>query len=36
MANAPYMYWVGMDTAPETSPADEADFSAFYCNVHVR
>ncbi len=35
MADAPYMYWVGMDTAPDTSPADVADFSDFYSNVHV-
>ncbi len=35
MANAPYMYWVGMNTQPDTSETDLADFNHFYSNVHA-
>ena len=35
MANAPYMYWVGMNTRPDTSTSDLADFNAFYSETHV-
>lgn len=35
MADAPFMYWVGMNTQPDTSAADLADFNHFYSNVHV-
>jgi hypothetical protein len=35
MGNAPFMYWVGMDTAPETSPKEMAKFNDFYSNTHV-
>jgi len=31
----PYMYWVGMDTPPETDTAALAEFSQFYSQVHV-
>ncbi len=36
MANAPYMYWVGMNTQPDTSEADLADFNDFYSNTHAK
>lgn len=36
MADAPYMYWVGMNTHPDTSASDLADFNAFYSNTHAR
>ena len=35
MANAPFMYWVGMNTPSDVSPADLADFNGFYSNVHA-
>src|SRR3954470_20259601 len=35
MANAPYMYWVGMNTAPDTSAEELAKFNDFYSNVHA-
>jgi hypothetical protein len=31
----PYMYWVGMNTAPETSPDELAEFDRFYSQTHV-
>jgi hypothetical protein len=31
----PFMYWVGMNTAPDTSAADLADFDRFYSQTHV-
>ena len=36
MANAPFMYWVGMNTQPDTSDSDLADFNDFYSNTHVK
>jgi hypothetical protein len=36
MADAPYMYWVGMNTKPDTSENDLADFNHFYSSVHAR
>jgi hypothetical protein len=36
MGNAPYMYWVGMNTQPDTSASDLADFSDFYSDTHVK
>src|SRR5581483_3371937 len=36
MTDTPYMYWVGMNTAPDTSEKDLADFNDFYTNVHMR
>jgi hypothetical protein len=35
MADAPYMYWVGMNTQPDTSEAELAKFNDFYTNVHM-
>jgi len=35
MADAPYMYWVGMNTQPDTSPEDLAKFNDFYSNTHM-
>jgi hypothetical protein len=31
----PFMYWVGMDTDPRTSPQALADFNEFYSTTHV-
>src|SRR5919199_916351 len=31
----PFMYWVGMNTPPDTDPAAVAEFSRFYSTVHV-
>src|SRR4030088_1989024 len=31
----PFMYWVGMDTDPRTSPEALADFNRFYSTTHV-
>ena len=31
----PFMYWVGMNTAPNTDAAALAEFSAFYSKTHV-
>jgi hypothetical protein len=31
----PFMYWVGMDTDPRTSPEALAEFNHFYSTVHV-
>ena len=31
----PYMYWVGIDTAPDVDAADLAAFNDFYSNVHA-
>jgi hypothetical protein len=31
----PFMYWVGMNTPPDTDPAAVAEFSQFYSTVHV-
>ena len=36
MTDAPFMYWVGMDTAPDTSAADLAEFNDFYSNIHAK
>jgi hypothetical protein len=35
MANAPFMYWVGMNTPSDTAAQDLADFNDFYSNVHA-
>lgn len=35
MTNAPYMYWVGMNTPADASDAEVAEFNDFYSNVHV-
>ena len=32
----PFMYWVGMETDPRTSPQALADFNEFYSTTHVR
>ncbi len=31
----PFMYWVGMNTAPELEPEAVAEFSRFYSTVHL-
>jgi hypothetical protein len=31
----PFMYWVGMDTDPRTTPDDLAEFNRFYSMTHV-
>ena len=31
----PFMYWVGMNTAPDTDAAALAEFNAFYSKTHV-
>ncbi|HLZ30951.1 MAG TPA: hypothetical protein VKV73_26840 [Chloroflexota bacterium] len=31
----PFMYWVGMDTDPRTTPAALAEFNRFYSTIHV-
>jgi hypothetical protein len=31
----PFMYWVGMDTDPRTSPEALAEFNRFYSSTHV-
>jgi hypothetical protein len=31
----PFMYWVGMDTDPRTTPEALAEFNAFYSQTHV-
>lgn len=31
----PFMYWVGMDTDPRTTPEALAEFNRFYSTVHV-
>lgn len=36
MADAACMYWVGMNTQPDTSDAALAEFNDFYTNVHMR
>ncbi len=35
MTDAPYMYWVGMNTQPDTSPEELAKFNDFYSNTHM-
>jgi hypothetical protein len=35
MADAPFMYWVGMNTPGDVSAQDLADFNDFYSNVHA-
>jgi hypothetical protein len=35
MANAPYVYWNGMTTAPDLSEEDFKKFNDFYSNVHI-
>jgi len=36
MADAPFMYWVGMNTAADTSPEELSKFNDFYSNTHMR
>jgi hypothetical protein len=31
----PYMYWVGMNTAPDTSADELAEFQRFYSQTHL-
>ena len=31
----PFMYWVGMNTHPDTDPTVVAEFSQFYSKIHV-
>ena len=31
----PFMYWVGMDTDPRTTPEALAEFNQFYSTTHV-
>lgn len=31
----PFMYWVGMNTHPDTDPTAVAEFSRFYSTIHV-
>ena len=31
----PFMYWVGMNTPPDTDPTAVAEFSQFYSTIHV-
>src|SRR6266436_2213324 len=35
MGNAPFMYWVGMNTAADTSPQELAEFNDFYSHTHM-
>jgi hypothetical protein len=35
MDNAPFMYWVGMNTAADTSPQELAEFNSFYSHTHM-
>ena len=35
MADTPYMYWVGMNTAPDTTPEELAKFNDFYSHTHI-
>jgi hypothetical protein len=35
MADAPFMYWVGMNTQPDTSAEELAKFNDFYSHTHV-
>jgi hypothetical protein len=35
MADAPYMYWVGMNTADDASPEEMAAFNDYYSNTHA-
>lgn len=35
MADAPFMYWVGMNTPPDVTAQELADFNDFYSNTHV-
>jgi len=35
MPNAPFMYWVGMNTPPDASDAELAEFNDFYSNIHA-
>ena len=35
MTNAPYMYWVGMNTPADATDAELAEFNDFYSNVHA-
>ena len=32
----PFMYWVGMDTDPRTTPEALAEFNHFYSTTHTR
>ena len=36
MADAPFMYWVGMNTAADTPAAELTRFNDFYSGTHVR
>lgn len=36
MPNGRFMYWVGMNTAPDLSADDEKQFTDFYSQVHMR
>ena len=31
----PFMYWVGMNTPPDTDPTAVAEFSQFYSTIHL-
>ena len=31
----PFMYWVGMNTHPDTDPTAVTEFSQFYSKIHV-
>src|SRR5215468_9642420 len=35
MGDAPFMYWVGMNTAADTSPQELAEFNDFYSHTHM-
>ena len=35
MGDAPFMYWVGMNTAAATSPQELAEFNDFYSHTHM-
>ena len=36
MANGRFMYWNGMNTAPDLSEEEFQKFNDFYTNVHIR
>ena len=33
--SSPFMYWVGMNTAPDTDATALAEFSRFYSKTHL-
>ena len=35
MSDTPFMYWVGMNTPPDTSADELAKFNDFYSNIHA-